>query len=86
MKKFIVFFVIALPLFFLVSCKEKVEKKVYDEQLRVNDSLRVELNSRQSQIDSLGIQVKELNEKLAKANSPKPSAQKKKTSKKKTKK
>jgi len=79
MKKFIAIFVIALPLFLLVSCKEKVDKKVYDQQLRINDSLRVEINSRQTQIDSLGQQVKELNEKLAKANSPKPTGQKKKT-------
>ena len=34
MKKFIVFFVIALPLFFLVSCKEKVDKKNKEGGLR----------------------------------------------------
>jgi hypothetical protein len=83
MKKFVVFFAIALPMFLLVSCKEKVDKKIYDQSLRTNDSLRVELNSRQAQIDSLMIQAKDLSEKLAKANAPKPKADKKKAASKK---
>ena len=89
MKKFILVAALALPLFF-ISCKEKVDKKVYDQVLRTNDSLRVEINSRQTQLDSLSMQVKDLTEKLAKATAPKPAAaaatKKKATAKKKSKK
>lgn len=88
MKRIVVFTFVALSFFMLVSCKEKVEKALFDQQLKVNDSLRIELNSKQTLVDSLSVQVTELADKITamKAAKPKATAKKKTTTKKKTKK